>query len=80
MIAPSTATAAAYPYVLPFVVRPDDDLWRIVRDNLRACGYPDVSTFAADVRAENPSIQDWQAVAPGSVVNLPSATATPAQV
>lgn len=80
MIAPTPAVTASYPYVLPFTVRPDDDLWRIVRDNLRACGYPDVSSFAADIRAENPSIQDWQTVAAGSTINLPSATATPAQV
>ena len=78
-MAPTTATTAAYPYVLPFTVRPDDDLWRIVRDNLRACGYPDIGTFAADVRAENPSIGDWQAVEVGSVINLPSATPAPAQ-
>lgn len=79
MILPPGPAGPSYPYVLPFTVRPDDDLWRIVRDMMLACGYPDISHFADDIRAENVTIGDWQTVAAGSTINLPSATATPAQ-
>lgn len=79
MILPPAPTQATYPYVLPFRVRQDDDIHRIVRDMLGPCGYPDISSFEADIRLENPQIVDWQAVAEGSTINLPSATATPAR-
>jgi hypothetical protein len=79
VILPPAPVTATYPYVLPFRVRQDDDIHRIVRDMLGACGYPDISSFEADIRLENPTITDWQAVAENSVLNLPSATATPAK-
>lgn len=79
MIPPAAPLGSAYRYVLPFRVRPDDDLHRIVRDMLIACGYPDISSFETDIRAENPGVIDWTAVAVDSVINLPSATATPGQ-
>lgn len=70
----STTTALPVRAVLVFTIRQDDDLWRIARDNLVTCGYPDVSTFGADIRAENPAVSDWQSLAEGSTVNLPVVT------
>ena len=78
MILPPAPVTATYPFVLPFRIRQDDDIHRIVRDTLAACGYPDISSFESDIRLENPQIVDWEAIAEGSIINLPSATATPA--
>lgn len=77
MILPPAPAPPAYQYTLTFAVRPDDDLHRIVRDTLLACGYADVSGFDADIRAENPAIVDWEAVAEGSTIQLPSKIAVP---
>ena len=76
MIAPPATLTVNAPYVLAFAVRPNDDLHRIVRDMLVRCGYPDISSFEADIRAENPQVGDWQAIAVGSRINLPSTVAT----
>ena len=76
MIAPPTVSSVHAPYVLTFTVRPNDDLHRIVRDMLIRCGYPDISSFEADIRAENPTVGDWQTIAVGSRINLPSTTTT----
>lgn len=54
---------------------PTDDRWTVAGRFLVQSGYSTTSDLADAIRAANPLVISWRAVAPGSVVLVPLLTA-----
>jgi phage tail protein X len=49
-----------------------DSLWAVAGRMLALTGYSNTITLAEAIRAANPQILDWAALAPGTLVYLPA--------